>query len=145
MKPFIIGLYVLFIVAMISGVTIAYRNAEGLMEPDYYQKQKVWFREKSLERQIGFEVQPPESLTTGSNMVQFIITRRSTPFEKASVTLFVGRVSDKKQDFSCPMRETAPGVYVAQATLPSKGKCLVRIELTGDQLKTSRSWFYDIR
>lgn len=145
MKPFIIALYVVFVIAMASGLTIAYRTAEGLVEPDYYARQARWFSEKAIERHIGFRVQPPEALARGGNEVTFIVTQRGRPLEKAVVALFIGKVSDKEHDLTIAMREKAPGIYTAQATVPSTGKWLVRMELSNDQLKTTRSWFYDIQ
>lgn len=145
MKPFIASLYALFLFAMISGVVVAYRNAEGLVENDYYRKQDQWFKAKTGERALGLEVKAPESLTTGTNEVTFCITEHGKPLRHASVQLFVGGVVKNTPDFTLPMRETDPGVYVATARVPSKGKWLVRMDLATPQLNTSRSWFYDVR
>ena len=145
MKPFIIALYALFLFAMISGLTVAFRNAEGLVEPDYYLKQNGWFSAKAEERRIGLEVRKPASLRQGENDVTFVLTKQGKPLSHADVKLFVGNVSDKKHDFTIAMRETKPGAYEARISVPSPGKWLVRLDLSADKLKTSRSWFYDIR
>lgn len=144
MKPFIIALCAVFLVAMITGVTVAFRNAEGLVEPDYYLKQNDWFRQKGEERQLGLEVKRPESIRRGDNELTFVLTEQGTPLSHADVKVFVGNVSNKEHDLTIAMRETAPGAYRAQLNVPSKGKWLVRLDLTAPKLKTSRSWFYDV-
>jgi hypothetical protein len=143
-KPFIIGLYAVFIFAMISGLTIAYRNAEGLVEPDYYLKQNDWFRQKGEEKRIGLDIEKPASIRQGSNELTFVLTEQGKPLSHADVKLFVGNVSNKEHDHTIAMRETAPGTYTAQVSVPGKGKLLVRLDLAAPKLKTSRSWFYEV-
>lgn len=144
MKPFIIALYALFLFAMISGLTVAFRNAESLVEPDYYQKQNDWFREKTEERRLGLEVRRPESIRQGENELTFVLTEHGKPLQNAAVQLFIGKVQNSGQDVTCAMRETAPGIYQARIAVPSTGKWLVRIDLSSNNLKTSKSWFYDV-
>lgn len=145
MKPFIASLYALFLFAMISGIVVAYRNAEGLVENDYYRKQDQWFKAKTGERALELEIRAPESLSPGTSELTFCITEHGKPLRHANVQLFVGGVQKSTPDFTSPMRETRPGIYAATASLPSKGKWLVRIDLATPQLNTSRSWFYDVR
>jgi hypothetical protein len=143
-KPFIIALYAIFLVAMISGLMVAYRNAESLVEPDYYRKQHDWFHQKSEERRLDLKVRKPGTLSVGSNEVTFVLTEQGKPLRNARVRLFIGSVSKSDHDLTIAMRETATGVYTATVPVPSKGKWLVRMELDSDKLKTSRSWFYDV-
>jgi hypothetical protein len=143
-KPFIIALYALFLFAMISGLTVAFRNAEGLVEPDYYLKQNGWFSAKAEERRIGLEVQKPASLRQGENDVTFVLSEQGKPLQNATVRLFIGKVQHSGQDVACAMSETAPGVYRARIAVPSTGKWLVRIDLSANNLNTSKSWFYDV-
>jgi hypothetical protein len=145
MKPFIAGIYALFLFAMASGVYIAYRYAEGLVDNDYYRKGNGWFQAKTAEKMLGLEVGCPASMSLGSNELKFRLTEHGKPLRMADVRLFVGNVSDRSHDFSCPMRETSPGVYQAMAVVPFRGKWLVRMDLAAAQLKTTRSWFFDIR
>jgi nitrogen fixation protein FixH len=145
MKPFIVSLYALFLFAMASGVAVAYRNAEGLMDTDYYEKGSSWFETKQQEQQLGFAVEKPEAISVGGNELTFRLRESAGPLGNAAVKLFIGNVSTKAHDFSVPMQEVSPGVYRAHAVLPSTGKWLVRIDLASTQLKTSRSWFYDVR
>ncbi|NTU58065.1 MAG: FixH family protein [Chlorobiaceae bacterium] len=145
MKMFIGGLYCLFFFAMVSGIAIAFRQSEGLVETNYYEKGNGWFKAKATEQQLGLEITAPESLAAGVNEVSIRITSHGKPYDGADAKLFVGNVSSGDQDVSYVMRETAPGVYHARAVIPFKGKWLVRMDLAGNTLKTSRSWFYDIR
>ncbi len=144
MKPFIIALYALFLFAMASGLTVAFRNAEGLVEPDYYLKQNGWFRAKTEERRIGLQVVRPESIRQGENELTFVLTEHGKPLTNAAVKLFIGQVQNSAQDVTFVMRETAPGIYKATVDVPARGKWLVRIDLSSNNLNTSKSWFYDV-
>jgi len=143
-KPFIIAIYALFLFAMISGLVAAFRNADGLVEPDYYLRQSSWFREKTEERRIGLEVRRPASIRTGENELTFVLTEHGNPLTKAAVKLFIGKVQSSGQDVTHAMRETAPGIYKATVDVPARGKWLVRIDLSSNNLTTSKSWFYDV-
>jgi hypothetical protein len=145
MKPFIAGIFALFLFAMASGMYVAFRDAEGLVETNYFERGNGWFRAKSEERRLGLVIGNPKSLVSGSNELKFTLTEHGKPLSKAQVKLFFGSVSSRALDFSCPTRETEPGVYEARAVVPSRGKWLVRMDLISDPLKTSRSWFYDVR
>lgn len=144
MKAFIIALYAIFLMAMISGLVVAYRSSEGLVETDYYLKQNSWFEAKTEERRLGLDIERPASLRKGENDLTFVLTGHGEPLRNAGVKLFMGNVSTSDLDVTCAMRETSPGTYQARITVPSKGKWLVRIDISINKLKTSRSWFYDI-
>ncbi len=139
------GLYLMFFFAMVSGIAVAIRQSEGLVETNYYEKGNGWFLTKAAEQKLGLEIKPPDSLSPGNNDVSIKLTSHGKPLEGAEVKLFVGNVSTSDHDFSAGMRETAPGVYETRTVIPYRGKWLVRMELASKQLKTSRSWFYDIR
>ncbi|NTW51155.1 MAG: hypothetical protein HGB22_01000 [Chlorobiaceae bacterium] len=145
MKFLIGGLYLLFFFAMVSGIAVAIRQSEGLVETNYYEKGNGWFQAKSLERQIELEVTPPQTISQGNNDISIRLTSHGKPLEGAKVKLFIGNVSSSSQDFSSRMSEPAPGVYETRALIPYKGKWMVRMDLAGNQIKTSRSWFYDVR
>lgn len=144
MKPFIIAIYALFLVAMITGLVAAFRNSEGLVETDYYRKQDSWFQEKTEERRLGLEVEKPASIREGENELTFVLTEHGKPLTHAGVHLFVGNVSTSEHDLATAMRETSPGTYQARVTVPSKGKWLLRLDISTGNLNTSRSWFYDV-
>jgi nitrogen fixation protein FixH len=145
MKPFIAGLFAIFLFAMGCGIFFAYRNAEGLVETNYYERSSSWFQTKAEERRLGLEVEKPASLAAGKNEVKFVLSEHGQPIRNADVKLFIGNVSTNAYDFSSPMRETAPGVYEASAVIPSRGKWLLRMDLAATKLKTSRSWFFEVR
>jgi len=144
MKLFIAALYGLFLVAMISGIFIAFRTSEGLVESDYYLKQKRWFSQKSEERKRGIGIDPPASIRQGENELTFVLTEGGKPLKNAKIQLFIGNISSKSGDQTCPMHETAPGVYQTKAFVASAGKWLVRLDFESSTLNSSRSWFYDV-
>ncbi|NTV02100.1 MAG: FixH family protein [Chlorobiaceae bacterium] len=145
MRTFIAGMFALFLLAMGCGIFFAYRNAEGLVETNYYERGNNWFQAKKEERRIGLEVVKPDSLALGDNRVRLVLRGHGRPLRQADVRLFIGNVSSSAHDLTLPMRETGPGVYEANAVVPSKGKWLLRMDLAAGKLKTSRSWFFDVR
>jgi hypothetical protein len=143
-KPFIIAIYALFLFAMITGLVVAYRNSEGLVEPDYYRKQSGWFQAKTEERRLGLGIEKPASIRKGENDLTFVLTEHGKPLTRAEVQLFIGNVSTSDLDITTAMRETAPGRYQARVAVPSKGKWLLRLDISSGKLNTSKSWFYDV-
>ncbi|MBM3162775.1 MAG: FixH family protein [Chlorobi bacterium] len=144
MKPFIIALYALFLFAMASGITIAYRQAEGLVETNYYEKASAYFTTKAAESSSGLSVSVPDSLRRGSNEIQVKLLSRNNPLKGADVTFFTGNLSKKAYDRTTPMTETEPGIYRATAEIPFRGVWLVRVDIRKEQLQTSRKWFVEI-
>lgn len=144
-KILIGGLYLLFFFAMISGIAIAFRQNEGLVDTNYYEKGNAWFESKAAEAKLGLEVKSPAPLSVGNNDVTIRISSQGKPFEGADVKLFVGNISNSDRDFSSSMHETAPGIYQTRAVIPYGGKWLVRVDLASNQIRTGRSWFYDVR
>ncbi len=144
MKLFLIALYSLFILAMASGITIAYRQAEGLVEPNYYEKASAYFSTKSAESSRGLSVVLPDSLQKGSNEVHVTISTHGKPLRNAVVTFFVGNLSKKTYDRTVPMKETEPGNYRTTAVIPFEGVWLARVDISKEQLQTSRKWFIEL-
>lgn len=144
MKIFLIALYGLFIFAMASGITIAYRQAEGLVEPDYYEKASAYFSTKADESSSSLAVVLPDSLHMGNNDVLITISTHDKPLRNAEVTLFTGNLSKKSYDRTVPMHETEPGNYRTTAVIPFAGVWLIRVDIGKDQLQTSRKWFMEV-
>lgn len=144
MKIFLIALYGLFIFAMASGITIAYRQAEGLVEPDYYEKASAYFTTKAVESSRGLAVAMQDSLRKGSNEVLVRISTHDKPLRNAEVTLFAGNLSNSKYDRTVPMKETEPGSYTTTAAIPFGGVWLIRVDIRKNELQTSRKWFMEI-
>jgi len=144
MKVFLVSLYALFLFAMATGVTIAYRQAEGLVESNYYEKASSYFRTKAAESSSELVIAPPDRLRKGKNDVRISIAEHGRPLRQAGVTLFIGNLSTKTHDRSTPMRETAPGIYTAQTVIPFNGVWLVRVDMEKAQLKTSKKWFIEL-
>ncbi|NTU87278.1 MAG: FixH family protein [Chlorobiaceae bacterium] len=144
MKLFLIALYSLFLVAMASGITIAYRQAEGLVEPNYYEKARAYFSTKSAESSSALSVILPDSLQKGSNDILVSISTHGKPLRNAVVTFFVGNLSKKTYDRTVPMKETEPGNYRTTAVIPFEGVWLARVDIQKQQLQTSKKWFIEL-
>jgi hypothetical protein len=144
MKIFLAALYALFFFAMATGITIAYRNAEGLVDADYYDKGNGWFHARERDKLLGLETGRPGRLKSGSNEISIPITTHGRPLEHADVQLFVGNLSRKGYDTTLPMREIEPGIYRTSTVIPFNGIWLLRLDLVNDQFKTSRRWFVEV-
>lgn len=145
MKAFLVGLYALFAFAMASGITIAYRQSEGLVDTDYYEKARTYFSAKAAESSNGLRLTLPDSLHRGKNHVQVRLFSHGKPLENATVKLFLGNLSKTKYDRTIPLQETAPGIYgTGQAEIPFGGIWLVRVDIAKEHLKTTRTWFAEI-
>lgn len=144
MKMFLVALYALFLFAMASGVMIAYRQAEGLVDTDYYEKASAYFTAKAEESSSDLGLTLADSLHKGNNDVQINLSSHGKPLEDAIVKLFLGNLSKKEYDRSLPMQETAPGIYRTAMKIPFDGVWLVRVDIEKKQLKTSRKWFIEL-
>jgi|GEM_PF-245908 len=147
MKLFLYILYPVFLFAMGTGIYFAYRDAEGLVDNNYYENGKSFFQSKAAEQKLGIVISRPGTLKPGSNEIRIEVSSHGKPMEHASVRLFTGNLSTAGFDSTIFMREFKPGSYQAITKIPFKGVWLVRIDLEQkpQHLKTSRKWFYDIK
>lgn len=144
LKIFLSILLPLFLTAIGTGIYIAYSSEEGLVDENYFEKGRDYFRAKGQEQQLGLEILPPAPLERGINDIAVTITSHGKPVEHAAITLFVGNVSTKNHDRTTEMQERSPGNYHAEADIPFKGKWLVRVEFAQNNLSTNRKWFFDV-
>ncbi|NTW83173.1 MAG: FixH family protein [Chlorobiaceae bacterium] len=134
----------LFLIAMGTGIYMAYSRNEGLVEDNYYERSKDFFQSKAIERQLDIAVNPPEKLKRGANEINIRVTSHGKPLEKAALNLFIGNISTTGYDRSMNMKEVSPGNYHTQSAIPFKGIWLVRVDLEKNNLRTSKKWFFDV-
>jgi nitrogen fixation protein FixH len=145
MKLFLYFIYPLFFFAMGCGIYVAYRDAEGLVDKNYYEKGNRYFAAKAIENKLDIAISEPGALKKGSNEIRISVTSHSKPLEHAALSLFVGNLSSTGYDSSLTMLEEAPGIYQTTATIPFKGVWFIRIDLKKQQLAATRKWFFDIQ
>lgn len=145
MKLFLYLIYPLFFFAMGCGIYVAYNNAEGLVDKNYYENGKHYFAAKEVEQKLDVAISKPDSLKMGSNEIHISVTSHGKPLEDAALSLFVGNLSSTRYDSTLTMQEEAPGIYHTTAAIPFKGVWFVRIDLVKQQLRTTRKWFFDVR
>jgi nitrogen fixation protein FixH len=145
MKLFLYLIYPLFFFAMGCGIYVAYRDAEGLVDKNYYEKGNRYFAAKAVEKKLDIAISEPGALKKGSNEVRISVTSHGKPLEHANLSLFVGNLSSTGYDATLTMQEEAPGIYQATTTIPFKGVWFIRIDLIKQQLAATRKWFFDIR
>ncbi len=146
MKLFFYIIYPLFFFAMGSGIYVAFRDAEGLVESNYYESSKGYFQSKAAEKQLAVEVSKPDSLKRGYNIIRLKATSHGKPLETGDLSLFIGNLSTTRFDSTMTMRQLAPGIYQATPTIPFKGVWFTRVDLKQQQqLVTSKKWFFNVR
>jgi hypothetical protein len=143
-KKFIYVIYVVFAILMGFTFYMAHSTFDGLVEPGYYKKSKEFFNAKEAEEALGLSVSVPETLADGPNRFRVEIGATSGTLEGAKVELYVGDVKTMKSDMSFTLRETSPGVYETEVTIPYGGKWLMRLEIDHESIKTERRWFIKV-
>lgn len=143
-KLFLSILFPMFIIAMGTGIYMAYSRNDGLVDDNYYELSKNFFQTKAAERQFDIAIKPPESLKTGINDISISVTSHGKPFEHAALSLFIGNLSTTGYDRSLNMQEISPGNYHARSTIPFKGVWLVRADLEKINIRTSKKWFFNV-
>lgn len=144
MKIFLYCLYAVFLFAMGMGFYVAYRDAEGLVEDNYYEKASGYFSAKKLEDSLALKVVLPNSLKKGDNTVEISVFAQGEPLRQAELTFFTGGMGENRFDAEYAMVEHSPGVYRADVPVPFAGKWLMRVDLSTSTIKTSRKWFAEI-
>ncbi len=146
MKLFFYIMYPLFFFAMGCGIYVAFRDAEGLVDNNYYENSQRYFQTKANEERLGIEVSKPDSLKKGYNVIRIKATTHGKPLENATLSLFTGNLSTTGYDSTITMRQLSPGIYQATATIPFKGVWLAKVDLRQQQqLITSKKWFFNVR
>ena len=146
MKLFFYIMYPLFFFAMGCGIYVAFRDAEGLVDNNYYENSTRYFQAKANEERRGIEVSKPDSLKKGYNDIRIKATTHGKPLEKAVLSLFTGNLSTTGYDSTRTMRELTPGIYQATATIPFKGVWLAKVDLRQQQqLITTKKWFFEVK
>ncbi len=146
MKLFFYIIYPLFFFAMGCGIYVAFRDAEGLVDNNYYENSTRYFQAKALEERLGIGVSTPDSLKRGYNIIRIKATTHGKPLQDGALTLFVGNLSTTRYDSSTAMRQLSPGLYQATATIPFKGVWFAKVDLRQQQqLITTKKWFFNVQ
>ena len=147
MKLFFYIMYPLFFFAMGCGIYVAFRDAEGLVDNNYYENSTRYFQAKANEEKLGIEVSKPDSLKRGHNVIRIKATTHGKPLQNgAALTLFVGNLSSTGYDSTLTMHQISPGLYQATPTIPFKGVWLAKVDLRQQQqLITTKKWFFNVQ
>jgi nitrogen fixation protein FixH len=146
MKLFLYIMYPLFFFAMGCGIYVAFRDAEGLVDNNYYENSTRYFQAKANEERLDIEMSKPDSLKKGYNVIRIKATTHGKPLQDGMLSLFIGNLSTTGYDSSITMRKLSPGIYQATATIPFKGVWLVKVDLRQQQqLITSKKWFFNVQ
>ena len=146
MKLFFYIIYPLFFFAMGCGIYVAFRDAEGLVDNNYYEHSKRYFQAKALEENLGIKVSQPERLKLGHNIIRINATTHGKPLQDGNLSLFIGNLSTAGYDSTITMHQLSPGIYQATATIPFKGVWLAKVDLRQQQqLITTKKWFFEVK
>jgi nitrogen fixation protein FixH len=146
MKLFFYIVYPIFFFAMACGIYVAYRNAEGLVDTNYYENSKHYFEAKAVEDKLDIGISRPDTLIQGRNMIRINATSHGKPLHDGALSLFIGNLSATGYDSTISMHQLSPGIYQATAIIPFKGVWFARIDLKQQQqLITSKKWFFNVK
>ncbi len=146
MKLFFYIMYPLFFFAMGCGIYVAFRDAEGLVDNNYYENSTRYFQAKALEEQLGITMSQPAGLKLGHNVIKINATSHGKPFETGLLSLFIGNLSTTGYDSTITMHQLSPGIYQATATIPFKGVWFAKVDLRQQQqLITTKKWFFNVK
>jgi nitrogen fixation protein FixH len=145
MKIFFYIIYPIFFFAMGCGIYVAFRDAEGLVDKNYYETSSHYFETKAAEEKQEIAIGKPEALRKGRNLIRIKVTSHNRPLDQAALSLFVGNLSSTGYDSTITMREEAPGIYQAPLQIPFEGVWLVRIDLQKQQFTSSKKWFFNVK
>ena len=146
MKLFFFIVYPIFFFAMGCGIYIAFKNADGLVDNNYYENSRRYFQTKAIEEKLGIAVSRPDTLKLGHNVIRVNATSHGKPLENGALSLFIGNLSNTRYDSTMSMQKISPGIYQATAIIPFKGMWFTRVDLRQQQeLIASKKWFFDVK
>jgi nitrogen fixation protein FixH len=136
----IYGLYIAFALIMAATFYVAGRGYEGLVEPNYYERSKDFFKTKESEEAIGLAITAPDDLVAGNNRFSASILTAEGALSGASVALYMGDVKTTDSDMRYDLKEVSPGVYASDIAVPYRGTWLLRLEVNHERISTERRW-----
>lgn len=140
MKRLIYGLYVAFALLMAVTFYVAGMSYEGLVEPNYYERSKDFFRMKESEEALGLAITVPETLVAGGNRFSASIRTAEGMLSGALVRLYIGDVKTTDSDMYYELEEVSPGLYASDVAVPYRGTWLLRLEVRHETISTERRW-----
>jgi nitrogen fixation protein FixH len=139
-KRLIFGLYIAFALLMAATFYVAGVGYEGLVEPNYYERSKDFFRTKESEEAIGLAITVPETLATGNSRFSAGIRTAEGALSGALVALYIGDVRTTDSDMRYELKEASPGVYASDIEVPYRGTWILRLEVKHEMINTERRW-----
>jgi nitrogen fixation protein FixH len=139
-KRLIYGLYIAFVLIMAATFYVAGRGYEGLVEPNYYERSKDFFRTKEYEEALGLAITVPEGLVAGNNRFSAGIRTAEGALSGASVALYIGDVRTTESDMRYELKEVSPGLYSSDIAVPYRGTWIMRLEVNHERISTERRW-----
>jgi nitrogen fixation protein FixH len=128
--------------ALMTGATIyiAHRSWDGLVDRRYTEAGANEFAEREAESSAGFAATLPDRYRAGENRFRAVLSTSAGPLRGARVTLDAMRIEGPRDDRSFPLREEAPGAYVADVFLPLPGHWTFSLSVDADRLHARRRW-----
>lgn len=148
-SPWVLGWIVMLVAFLTMNVIMIYlaiHNNPGLVVEDFYKRGQDYERNmlKRQARNPGWRMRVKLPRKIGVNepvICRFtVMDREGAPVAPESVTFHAYRPSDSRQDFSVPMKETAPGVYEGEVRFPLQGAwdTLVSVKHGEDEYNTAK-------
>ena len=122
-----VGMLLAFVLVSGYRIYLAVQTNPGLVHEDYYDRGQDFEKNrlKKIARDPGWKMKldAPETVDLGKPaLYRFrVMDKTGIPVTPDSVTFYVYRPSDAKQDFSVPMQEIGKGEYEVEVTYPILG------------------------
>jgi len=148
-SPWVIGWIAMVVVFLSMNMVMVYfaiTNNPGLVVKDFYERGQD-YEKHMLERQARnphwrMRVKLPRKIGVNEAVICHftVMDKEGSPVVPDSVTFHAYRPSDARQDFSVPMKETAPGVYESEVRFPLQGAwdTLVSVKHGEDEYNTAK-------
>ncbi|MET0104641.1 MAG: FixH family protein [Sedimenticola sp.] len=138
----IIGMLIIFVIANIIMITLSL-DRPGLVDDNYYDRgqnyEKNMLKRQAKVREMGWQtrIEEPEYADVGKPVSYGfrVKDKEGKPVVADSVTFYVYRPSDQKEDFSLPMKEVEPGYYTVDVTYPLLGVWDILVSVRKDEFE----------
>jgi nitrogen fixation protein FixH len=146
----VLALIVTALGATISMIMIAYSASPDLVNKDYYEKGKNYFKAEARRQQDGkplwrLNLMPPKHPVVAKAQLYrlFVINPDGKPVREGKSELFVYRPNDVARDFQISMKQVDVGTFLAEITFPLPGNwdLIGQIEHDGQSFNVAQRIF----
>ncbi|MDX1958509.1 MAG: FixH family protein [Leptospiraceae bacterium] len=131
LKILLVIFFSLLFIGTYITLKIAYKDYEGVMEKNYYEKglnfeKEIEVQKKLLALGYRIEVENLESIKVGQKEIKLIVSKNNTTLtDVKSVKLLLEKPSTSKFNKDYTFKSTEKGVFTEKVEITSKGKWIL--------------------